>query len=459
MADLNLQLGAIARTVRGTLMGHGEVRIDQVTTDSRKKVSDALFVALKGERFDGHDFASVAVANGATAVMVQKQIDGLMAPHIVVPDTLVALQTLGAWRRRQFKGTVAAITGSSGKTTTRRMLHAIWSEVGLTHQPAKNFNNHIGLPLTLLDLDDAHHAAALELGCSDFGEIRLLTKLADPDVGLVTNVGPAHLEKLGSLEGVARAKEELFLGMRTDTVAVVNRDDPRVAAMDLKSVRRVTFGIGESADVRLASRAPAGGTGQQIVVDMHGERISLTLRFLGAHNASDALAAIAMACAVDTPVSAIVAGLERLPPEPGRLALVEGTRPLVIDDSYNANPASMRAALLALKEMGEGRKIFAVLGDMLELGQTSDSAHRQLGALAAALPVDGLVTLGERSTGVDAAAAKAGLDESKRYHAPSHEAAVEKVREWTSPEDVVLVKGSRGMRMEQVVELLLKEMR
>ncbi len=457
MAELNLQLGAIARTVQGTLMGHGEVRVDRVTTDSRAEVSNALFVALKGDRFDGHDFASVAVSNGATAVMVEKQIDGLMVPHIVVPDTLVALQTLGAWRRRQFTGKVAAITGSSGKTTTRRMLHAIWSEKGPTHQPAKNFNNHIGLPLTLLELDDAHHAAVLELGCSGFGEIRLLTTLSDPDVGLVTNVGPAHLEKLGSLEGVGKAKGELFDGMRADTVAVVNLDDPRVAAMALRSERRLTFGTGEKADVRLVSRVPAGATGQRIVVELDKERTALTLRFLGEHNAADALAAIAMARAVGTPMTAVVSGLEKLLPEPGRLAIVEGTRPIVIDDTYNANPASMRGALLALKEMGENRKTIAVLGDMLELGDASESAHRDLGAFAAGLALDGLVTVGERSLGVDAGAAKAGMDESRRYHTLSHDAAALKVREWVAPEDVVLVKGSRGMRMERVVEHLVKE--
>jgi UDP-N-acetylmuramoyl-tripeptide--D-alanyl-D-alanine ligase len=456
MASLGLTLGRIARIVRGTLMGYADLVVDQVFIDSRQKVSNGLFVALKGERFDGHDFATQAAANGARAVLVSKQIDGLMAPHILVGDTLRALHALAGWKRREFGGAVAAITGSSGKTTTRRMLHAILATRGPVHQPARNFNNHIGVPLTLLGLDAAHGAAVLELGCSDFGEIAPLTALVDPDVGLVTNVGPAHLEKLGSLDGVARAKGELFATMREDAVAVVNGDDPRVAAMPCRPGRRVVFGTAEGAAVRLLGREFAEPDGQIVTLAVSGERIDVPTRFVGAHNAANVTAAAAAASALGLDAGAVIAGLGRVGPEPGRLALLRGKNGLrIIDDTYNANPASVKAALETLRETrGEGRTI-AVLGDMLELGAASEAAHLDVGRSVAASGVDMLITLGLRAERIRKGAL--GNSAVRGFAAANHDEAADRVLDIAEAGDTVLVKGSRGMAMEQVVMRLTEE--
>jgi UDP-N-acetylmuramoyl-tripeptide--D-alanyl-D-alanine ligase len=454
MARLCLTLGDIARTVRGTLVGHADVTVEGVTTDSRTKSGGALFVALRGDRFDGHDFATMAVQNGAKAVLVEKQIDGLMVPHILVKDALAALQALGAWRRKVFSGPVVAITGSSGKTTTRKMVHAILSERYLTHQPIRNFNNHIGVPLTLLGLEASHGAAVMELGCSDFGEIRALTRLVSPDAGLITNVGPAHLEKLGSLDGVAKAKGELFEEMGDKAKVLVNLDDPRVAALPTGAKGRVTYGTRKEADVRLVSREPAP-RGQRVAIDVSGETVSAKLGVIGAHNAANALAAAALASAVGVDPAAIAQGLGRFVPEPGRLTVCEGDTGLtIIDDTYNANPASMRAALEALKESSGGRLTVAVLGDMRELGGERERAHVELGRFVSELGIDRLVTMGEGGKLIDRGARDAGMAKERRFFASDWDSASDLVLSWTDEVGTVLVKGSRAMQMERVTRRL-----
>jgi UDP-N-acetylmuramoyl-tripeptide--D-alanyl-D-alanine ligase len=336
------------------------------------------------------------------------------------------------------------------------MLHAILGTRGPAHQPTRNFNNHIGVPLTLLGLDASHGVAVLELGCSDFGEIAPLTRLADPDVGLVTNVGPAHLEKLGSLDGVARAKGELFSSMREDAVSVVNGDDPRVAAMPCRPRRRVVFGSAEDTLVRLVGRDPAGPDGQIVTLAIAGERIDVPTRFIGAHNAINVTAAAAAATTMGLDAEAVVTGLGRVGPEPGRLALLKGKNGLrIIDDTYNANPASVKAALETLKETrGTGRTI-AVLGDMLELGAASEAAHLDVGRTVATSGVDVLITLGLRAERIrQGALAGSGV---RGFAAVNHDGAAERVLDLAEAGDTVLVKGSRGMAMEQVVARLIEE--
>ncbi len=342
---LHYTLGQIARSVKGTLSGDASMMIDEIVTDSRQKSNRGLFIALKGDRFDGHDFAGPSVQNGAAAVLVHKQIDGLMCPYILVKDTTDALADLARSKRRGFSGKVVGITGSSGKTTTRRLVHAILSEKMNTLQPVKNFNNHIGVPLTMLDMDDTFGAAVLELGCSDFGEIAALTKISDPDVGLITNVGPAHLEKLGSLDGVARAKGELYLHMRKEGIAVLNGDDERIMSMAVTPKRRIVYGTSTDADVRLLKRKFLGRAGQQLVIEIFGKKTDLELSLLGAHNAINALAAVAATTALNMEPETIRAALTKMTPEPGRLLPIFSENLRMIDDTYNANPASVRAAL------------------------------------------------------------------------------------------------------------------
>jgi UDP-N-acetylmuramoyl-tripeptide--D-alanyl-D-alanine ligase len=459
MAELGWRLTLVARLTGGRMVGAGDPILSKVAIDSRGSLRGALFAALKGGRFDGHDFAAEAVARGASAVLVEREIAGLPVPQVVVMNALGALQELGRARRAEFGGPVAAVTGSAGKTTTRRILTAIMQERYRTLEPVKNFNNHIGVPLTLLELGPQHEAAVIELGCSDFGEIALLTRLADPDAALVTNVGPAHLEKLGDLAGVARAKGELFAGLKVSAVAVVNMDDPRVLTMPISARRRVGFGAAGDADVRLLGRRALGLKGQSIRIAIGSDEVEAELPLAGEHNARNALAAAAAAFALGLRAQEIVLGISRAVPAPGRLGLRAGPRgSLIIDDTYNANPSSMRAAVAALLELkGRGRAV-CVLADMLELGEGSLEAHEELGAIVAQAKVDRLVTMGEGGAAIDRGAARAGLAAGRRRSAKDHAEAAAMAREKLKAGDAILVKGSHGMRMENVVEELLKGM-
>jgi UDP-N-acetylmuramoyl-tripeptide--D-alanyl-D-alanine ligase len=455
MADLGWTLGRIGAVAGGKVAGDAGLPVARVVIDSREDTRGALFVALEGERFDGHDFLYQAVDGGAAAVMVAGRARDVGAPQVVVDDTLLALQQLGRARRREFAGPVAAITGSSGKTTTRRMLAAITGQRFATHQPLKNFNNHVGLPLTLLGLSAAHGAAVLELGCSGFGEIALLAGLCEPNVALVTNVGPAHLEQLGDLDGVARAKGELFGELGPDAVAVVNLDDQRVAAMSTGAARRVTFGQCDGADVRLISRSADGLAGQSVEIEISGASFGARLPLLGAHNAQNALAAAAAAVAIGLGESEIVAGLADVEPIPGRLVPLAGpSGSLIIDDTYNANPASTRAALDVLIEVAPADERIAVLGDMLELGQASPAAHRAIGERIAGSGLALLVTIGAGGAAIGEGAVGASMTAEKHRHVADHAQAARIVRELAGNGVAVLVKGSRGMCMENVVHEL-----
>jgi UDP-N-acetylmuramoyl-tripeptide--D-alanyl-D-alanine ligase len=438
------------------LSGDASMMIDEVVTDSRQKSNKAMFIALKGDRFDGHDFAGPAAANGAAAVLVHKQIDGLMCPYILVKDTTKALADLAQAKRKGFHGKVIGITGSSGKTTTRRLVHAILSKKMSTLQPVKNFNNHIGVPFTMLDMDDTFSAAVLELGCSDFGEIAALTKISDPDVGLITNVGPAHLEKLVSLDGVARAKGELFLHMRKEGTAVVNGDDERICSMSVPPKRKVVYGTATNADVRLLKRKSLGKEGQQLIVEIFGKKTDIELSLLGEHNAMNALAATATAAALNVEPDDIRAGIAEIRPESGRLTPIFTKELQIIDDTYNANPASMRAALDTLREMaGDGRTV-AILGDMLELGAESEAAHLEIGRKVKDLGIDVLITAGKGGRTIALGAIHNGMNPKSCVTAEDAAQAAFLSAALIRPEDWVLVKGSRGMKMETVTAALHK---
>ncbi len=458
MADLGWTTGHVSALLGAALAGPDR-RISRVVIDSREDCAGALFIALRGERFDGHDFVGEAARRGAVAVVVDRVSE---APpdiaQIRVDDTVVALQRLGAARRDGFQGTVAAITGSSGKTTTRSLLASILGMAGPTHQPQRNFNNHIGVPMTLLGLDEGHSYAVLELGCSGFGEIALLTGLARPDLGLVTNVGPAHLEQLGDLDGVALAKGELLAGLAPGAVALFNADDPRVLGMATRAGRRVTWGRGEGADVRLAGRYPLGAAGQRLELDVLGDRMEARLPLIGSHSAIDAVAAAAAAFALGLSTREMATGLAAAARTPGRLDPRPGrSGALILDDTYNANPASVRAALEALAELAGDGETVIVLGDMLELGDHGVREHREIGAAVAATKPAALVTLGRLGAEMGQGAIAAGLAHERTHVATGCDEAVRLVESLLGPGRVVLVKGSRGMRMERLVAALAAE--
>jgi UDP-N-acetylmuramoyl-tripeptide--D-alanyl-D-alanine ligase len=429
---------------------------EAVCTDTRQLAPGCLFVALEGERFDAHRFLADAAAGGAAGALVQagKPLPPLPPGFGVleVRSTLAALGALALFHRRRFKLPVGAVTGSNGKTTTKEMVAAILSTRGPALKTEGNLNNEVGVPLTLFNLLPSHVAAIIEMGMNHAGELSRLTAFAEPDAGLITVVQPAHLMGLGSLEGVASAKGELFRGLRRGATAVVNLDDPRIVqqAQGL-AARRLTFGRGPEADVQLLEVRLRGREGMTLEVRCDGQRHEVPLAFVGEHNAQNATGAIALALALGYRAAECVEGLSQARPHARRLnVLPTAAGYTVLDDCYNANPASMEAALQTVERLAEGGRPVAVLGDMLELGDDEAREHARLGARAAA-HARVVAFFGPRSAQGYQAASALG-------QAAAHFTEIEPLLAWLRPrleaKDVVLVKGSRGMRLERVVHAL-----
>lgn len=416
-----------------------EFEFTGVSTDSREPSEGMLFAALPGDRADGHDYAAQAVENGACAVLCSRALD-LAVPQLVVADVRSALGRLaGAWRA-QMDIRVAAITGSNGKTTTKELLASILGMEDEVLATQGNYNNELGLPLTLFRLETRHRFAVLELGASQAGDIRYLAGIAKPDVGLVTNVGPAHLKGFGDVEGVARAKGEIYSSLPAEGFAVINRDESWAPLWQELSTagNQLTFGLAETADIR-----GLPGDGRHQVITPAGA-FTVQLRLPGEHNLMNALAATAAATALDVPNDQIKTGLEAARPVPGRLNIIRCEAGwTVIDDTYNANPASLYAALQVLaREPGEP---WLVLGDMKELGPDSHKLHAEMGEAAASLGVRRLFAIGE----VSEATARAFGPGAE--HFTDHETLTAALLSALHPGVACLVKGSRSMAMERIV--------
>jgi UDP-N-acetylmuramoyl-tripeptide--D-alanyl-D-alanine ligase len=432
-----------------------------VFTDTRAPLARGLFVALRGENFDGSNFLAQAVAGGAAGVLVPEDAVAKAPPGVAVlsaPDTGRALGGLAAaWRRRFPALRAVCVTGSTGKTSTKELIAEVLAAAGPTLKTEGNLNNEVGVPLTLLRLDETHHYAAIECGMNHLGEIARLATWADPEVGLVTNVGPVHLEGCGSLDGVAHAKGELFHALREKAIAVANADDPRVLQQARLSRRKlVTFGASYHSDVRLIS-AHHGGPGLRVELEFAGVRRMVELKLIGTHNGHNAAAAAAAGVALGIETDTILRGLANAT-TPGRRMRPERmlNGALLIDDCYNANPSSTKAALLTLTHLVHGKgRATAILGDMLELGHTELDLHRDVGRFAAGAGLSLLVCFGTRARALGEGAQEAGLPaESIEYVESDPQEAVRLVQSRARPEDVVLVKGSRGMRMEQISDAL-----
>ncbi|WP_027715927.1 UDP-N-acetylmuramoyl-tripeptide--D-alanyl-D-alanine ligase [Desulfuromonas sp. TF] len=448
---MKLTLQQLAQILGADITPSGaRATVSGISTDSRTVGRGELFVPLRGDRFDGHDFLCQAARQGAAACLSEEVLSGFPVPVIRVENTLAALGNLAASLRRGFSGPVIAVTGSSGKTTTKEMLSAILSlsDVGL--KTAGNFNNLIGLPLTLFRLEPRHRWAILEMGMSARREIARLAEIADPTVGVITNVGPAHLETLLNLDGVARAKGELFAALKPGGTAVINADDELVAQLPVANgVRRLLFGTSPEAQVRAEEIEVTGEAVCFRLLVPEGERF-VTLKVPGRHNVSNALAAAAAAASVGVGIDLIVRGLENFTPVSGRMEVVRGEDGvLFIEDGYNANPLSVRVALEALDEMGGSGRRVAVLGDMLELGSGSDGFHREAGWVAARR-CDYLLLMGGMAEHTSAGARERGMQSDRVRVVGSHDEAAEYLRRILRPGDRVLIKGSRGMKMEKI---------
>lgn len=446
-----LQATGATQTCPGTAAS-----LEGVCTDTRHLNSGCLFVALKGERFDGHDFLLEAVRGGAAGLLVNAggpAAQGLGVAVFEVKDTLQALGRLARFHRDRFSIPIAAVTGSNGKTSTKELVASILAMRGPALKTQGNLNNEIGVPLTLFGLDSTHVAAVIEMGMNHLGEIGRLTEIARPDAGLITSVQPAHLEGVGSLAGVGQAKGELFRGLSVSGTAVVNLDDPHIVAQaqHLKA-RRLTWGRAPGADVRLVSLESQGRDGLSMHIGFGGQTYLVALRLVGDHNAMNATGAFALAIALGYSPLECVRGLEAAQAHARRLQIIDAPNQVtVVDDCYNANPASMAAALITVQELASEGRAVAVLGDMLELGGDEDHEHTQM-AVAASDRVELLALIGPRMQKVHHHAR--GRLGPNVQHFEDVDSLVAWLGPKLQPRDFVLVKGSRGMRLERVVTAL-----
>ena len=450
----------LVRATQGALVsGDLSVPVTGVSIDSRTLIVGDVFFAIVGHRLDGHAFLGEAAGRGAACLVVHALPDDVPAnvPVILVEDTTLALGRLAAWHRAKFPIPVVAITGSIGKTTAKELTAAVLATRYTVLKPTSSFNNQWGLPLTLLRLGPEHQAAVVELGTNQRGEIATLAGIARPTVGVVTVVAPVHTEFLGSLDGVREEKAGLVRALGADGVAVLNADDPRVASMARDCAGRVvTYGLAPAATVRAADVVD-GETGLRFTLEAAGRRVPVALTLGGRHNATNALTAAAVGVALGLDLDDHARGLREARGPARRGQWVAAGDVTILDDTYNASPASVRAALDMLAARRGGRRAVVVLGDMLELGPLSDEAHREVGRAVAQLPADELIGVGRACALAVEAARSAGIAEA--YHAKSWEDAVAHLLKRLVPGDVVLVKGSRGMRMERVVDALVARRR
>jgi UDP-N-acetylmuramoyl-tripeptide--D-alanyl-D-alanine ligase len=430
--------------------------------DSRTLAPGECFIAIQGPNFDGHEFIGTALERGAALVIARSDTKSLVESHwpvIRVDDTLVALQQLANFARRKWGRTVVAITGSTGKTTTKEMTGLLLQARFRVFKSAGNFNNDFGLPLSILKLAEEHEIAVLELGMSRAGEIQRLSQIAEPNIGVVTNVRPVHLENFRSMQGIALAKRELIESLPVDGVAVLNNDDRRVRKFGRVFAGKVlTFGVEAAAAYRASEIRSLGLDGQEFRLDHKAQGHRLRLPLIGEHNVHNVLPAIAVAHHLGVGFETIRQSLSALKPTPGRGELLrfhDGFA--VLNDSYNSNPAAMDAVIAFLKTLTGFKRTILVAGEMLELGPEAEQFHRDCGKLAAAARIDRIVGVRGLAQFIILAAQEQGrLPAETPFFVDSASAG-----EWLTREvrdgDFVLVKGSRGVRTEKVIEILRRD--
>ena len=473
MTAATYTFGFAADAMKGTIAaasdpaGARDATFAGAAADSREVAPGQLFFALAGERVDGFDFASVAVKAGAAGVVVAR---GRGTPPgcegrvvIAVDDPRRALGDIARAVRSTFRGRVVAVTGSNGKTTTKELVAAAVSPLGPVLRTPGNRNTDVGLPLTILSASGEEATWVLEMAMRARGEIATLAHIAQPGIGVITNVAAAHLETLGSIEEVARAKGELFGGLAPGGVAVLPADDVMIAAQaeQVPVERRLRFGARGAGDVRVLDVVPAGAAGAVVRYGVRDTPVVVRLPLPGVHNARNGAAALAVALAAGVPVAAAAKALESVQlPAHRSAALPVGGR-TILDDCYNANPASMRAALAAVRAAAAGNggdaRAFAILGDMLELGPDAEAHHRDIGR-EAGVQLGGLAAVGNFAASAVEGARAAGMPAARARAFGSPEAAAAEVAAWTAPGDWILVKASRGLRLERAVEALREKL-
>ena len=453
--SMKLQLSDIANAVQGRLLGN-DLTISGVGIDTRTLSCGDLYVAIKGQHFDGHDFIANAVQAGAAALLVSQSISSPL-PQILVNDTRLALAELAGYWRKQLPVKIAGVTGSNGKTSVKEMIAAIFATQGNTLFTQGNLNNDIGVPLTLLRLNEEHQFAVIEMGANHAGEIAYTSQYAQAAVSIVNNIGPAHIEGFGNILGVANAKAEIIESLSSNGIAVINRDDDFYELLVKKAGQRksVSFGFSSSADIRaenIQSRLDQQGFATQFDLKTPDDSVSIELKLAGNHNVKNALAAAAVALQFGIDLAAIKRGLESMPPVTGRMQALLGRKGnIIIDDSYNANPVSLQAALDAVSQCQQ--PIWLALGAFGELGSDSATIHAEMGAMIKNIPVSRLFATGELARHTVNAFGDNGQFFDKQ------DQLINTLDQAITGKEIILVKGSRAQKMENVVAALVDNFR
>lgn len=453
---IQMDVQELCTALQGELVTGIAGRFHGVSIDSRKIESGQLFFAIIGENVDGHSYVKHALENGAAGAIVQHDVEvDLRAGQFLVKvaDTTQALQRLGHYYRKKYDLKVVGITGSVGKTTTKDMIASVLREKYTVLKTEGNLNNYYGLPLTLFRLEPTHEVLVVEMGMSALKEIELLAKLAEPEIGVVTNVGYSHLEYLKTLDNVAVAKQELIENLTGRQLAILNVDDPRVKGMARLTDQVIFFGTGEEADYRALEIHSSDIQGIELVVKAENQEIPLHIPLPGEHNIYNALAAMAVGRAWGMSFPEIQAGILKFQPSKMRMNITTTARDLtLLNDAYNANPDSMKAGLKVLAQQ-VGRKI-AVMGDMLELGEFAEKAHRDVGQFAAEAGVDYIFAKGPLAYYVVEGAVAGGIQPGQAKAFATNEELAQQLLPMVKPGDTILIKGSRGMKMEEIVKHL-----
>lgn len=441
-----ITLKEVAQACGGTLHGDPELRITSIVTDSRKAVEGSLFAAIKGERADGHRFIPMTVEQGAVCVLCE-DAPAVDTPYIQVESTLIALKGIAEYYRSLFSIPFIGVTGSVGKTSTKELISSVLSQKYNVHKTAGNFNNELGVPLTLFGLEESHEAAVIEMGISGFGEMTRLSKMVRPDISVITNIGCCHLENLGDRDGVLKAKTEMFTYLKENGTIILCHDDDKLATVtEYRGIRPIFYGT-DPADAYYADNI------KELLLDgvsctLHhdGSAIDVTIPAMGRHNVLNALCAMAVGKQLGLTDEQIKAGIERFQNVGSRNNIIHTCGMTVIDDCYNANPTSTKAGLNTLS-IFTGRKV-AVLGDMKELGKDELSLHREVGAYAKEKGIDLLIAVGPLSE-----ATAEGFGEGAVYFSTVEDCIAE-IGGLLKEGDAVLVKASHSMHFEKIVEAL-----
>ena len=426
--------------------------IESITTDSRQAAEGCLFVAVKGERVDGHDFIPSVFEKGAACVVCEREPEHPSGSWIQVKSSLQAIKDMAEFYRKQLDIQVVGITGSVGKTSTKEVIASVLSEKYRVLKTLGNFNNELGLPLTVFRLREEHQIAVLEMGISDFGEMHRLSKIARPDVCVITNIGQCHLEYLKDRDGVLRAKSEIFDFMQPEGRIVLNGDDDKLSAVqEVKGVNPLFFGVESGREIYADEIEPRGLKGIRCRIHAGEESFGVQIPIPGFHMVLNALAATAVGISMGLTTEQVKSGIEKLQSLGGRFHMIEKGDMLIIDDCYNANPVSMKASLDVLKDAE--RRTVAVLGDMFELGENEALLHGEVGAYAGEKEINLLICTGELSRYMAEEAIHTGGCETV-VHVPNLERLMEVLPRLVQGDDTILVKASHGMHFEKVVELL-----